>query len=199
MSRAPYKIDRFATIVVALLLIFLGLVLIDWRYHLVLHSYSHRISLGPVPAWAASSWWPWVFALATLVLGLIGVWWLLAHLRTTTTKQTKMPQSDPHGTITLDTASLASAVADSLQKSGPFSSVKASTARVGASTAVLVTAHLDQHADGASIQEATRALQEQLRSAFPDQGVIARVLLDQPRSPRSDRKSDASARVPSTS
>ena len=31
----------------AVLLIALGLVLIDWRYHLVLHTYSNRISLGP--------------------------------------------------------------------------------------------------------------------------------------------------------
>lgn len=195
MSRAPYKLDRLATIVVALLLIALGLALIDWRYHLVLHSYSHRISLGSLPTWAASSWWPWVFFAVTLILGLVGVWWLLSHLRNTTSKQTKMPQSDPHGTITLDAASLASAVADSLQKSGPFISVKASSSQAGAATTVLVTAQLDKHADGSSIHEATHALQTQLRSAFPDQGVTARVLLDQPRSPRSDRKSDASARV----
>ncbi|MBO1755017.1 alkaline shock response membrane anchor protein AmaP [Allobranchiibius sp. CTAmp26] len=195
MSRAPYKLDRLATIVIALLLIALGLALIDWRYHLVLHGYSRRISLGSLPNWAATSWWPWAFAVATLILGLIGTWWLLAHLRNTTTKQTKMPQSDPHGTITLDTASLASAVADSLQKSGPFTSVKASSSQAGAATTVLVTAHLDKHADGTSIHEATQALQTQLRSAFPDQGVTARVLLDQTRSPRSERKSDASARV----
>ena len=195
MSRAPYKLDRSATIVVALLLIALGLILIDWRYHLVLHSYPHRISLGSLPSWAASGWWPWIFAAATIVLALIGVWWLLAHLRSATTKQTKMPQSDPHGTITLDTSSLASAVSDSLQRSGPFSSVKASTTSIGQATTVLVTAQLDRHADGPSIHEATHALQTQLRSAFPDHGVTARVLLTHPRSPRSERKSDSSARV----
>ena len=196
MSRAPYKLDRFATIVVALLLIALGLVLIDWRYHLVLHSYSHQISLGPVPRYAATSWWPWAFAAATVVLGLIGLWWLLAHLRRATAKNTKMPQSDPGGTITLDTSSLASAMAEALQEDGPFASVKATATRTGHTTTVQLTARPDEHADGPSISRATQHLGAQLRSAFPDQGVIARVLVDQPRSSRGGRKSSASVRVP---
>lgn len=195
MSRAPYKLDRLATIVVAVLLIALGLVLIDWRYHLVLHTYSRRISLGPVPQWATTSWWPWALAAATVVLGLIGLWWLLAHLRRATANDTKMAQSDPGGTITLDTSSLATAMADALQASGPFAAVKASTTRVGHTTMVLLTARPGEHADGPSISQATQNLGAQLRSAFPDQGVIARVLVDQPRSSRRDRKSSASVRV----
>ena len=196
MSRAPYKIDRFATIVVALLLIALGLVLIDWRYHLVLHTYSHQISLGPVPRYAATSWWPWAFAIATVLLGLLGLWWVLAHLRRASAKDTKMPQSDPGGTITLDTSSLASAMGEALRADGPFAAVKATATRVGHTTLVQLTARPDERADGPSISQATHHLGEQLHSAFPDQGVIARVLVDQPRPARRDRKSSASVRVP---
>ena len=196
MSRAPYKMDRLATTVVALLLIALGLVLIDWRYHLVLHHYSKRISLGSLPTWAATSWWPWVFAIATVLLGLIGLWWVLAHLRRATAKDTKMPQSDPGGTITLNTSSLASAMGEALQVAGPFAAVRATASRVGHTTTVQLTARPDEHADGPSINAATHNLGEQLRSAFPDQSVTARVLVDQPRSSRRDRKSSASVRVP---
>ncbi len=182
MTRAPFKTDRFATIVVAVLLIVLGLVLLDWRYHLVLHGYPHAVSLGSLPSWAASGWWPWAFALATVVLGLVGLWWLVAHARRDTATSVKMPQSTQHGTITLDTSSLADAVAQSLQKAGPFASVKG-------------TAKLDQYADGPSVTQAIQSMREQLKSAFPDQGVTARVLLTQARSARSARPSSKSVRV----
>lgn len=196
MTRAPFKTDRLATIVVAILLILLGLALLDWRYELVFSSYPKQLSLGSLPSWAASGWWPWAFALATVVLGLIGLWWLLAHTRNTTSKAAKMPQSNEHGTVTLDTSSLATAVATSLQDTGPFTSVKAtSTALNGAKTLVL-TAQLDEYADGPSVDEAVRTLHSQLQSAFPDQGVSARVLLTQPRSLRSARPGRSSIRVP---
>lgn len=195
MTRAPFKTDRFATIVVAALLIVLGLVLIDWRYHLVLHSYPTRVSLGSLPSWASSGWWPWAFALTTLVLGLVGLWWLLAHARRDTEKAIKMPQSSQHGTITLDTASLADAVARSLEHAGPFTSVKGTATQLNGATTVLLTAHLDEYADGPSVTEAVGGLRAQLASAFPDQGVTARVLLTQPRSPRRARPSSTTVRV----
>lgn len=195
MTRAPFKTDRFATIIVAVLLIVLGLVLLDWRYQVVLHGYPRAVSLGSLPSWAASGWWPWVFALATVVLGLVGLWWLLAHARRDTAKSVKMPQSTQHGTVTLDTSSLADAVAQSLQKAGPFASVKATATQLDRATTIVLTAQLDQYADGPSVTQALQGLGEQLRSAFPDQGVSARVLLTQARSARSARPSSKSVRV----
>lgn len=196
MTRAPFKTDRFATIVVAILLIVVGLALIDWRYQLVVDGYPQQISLGSLPSWAASSWWPWVFALATVLLGLIGLMWLLAHTRRTTVKAVKMPQSDVHGTITLDTASLADAVANSLQDAGPFTSVKATMTELKGANTLQLTAQLDEYADGSSVDEAVHVLHSQLQSAFPDQGVSARVLLTEPRSLRSARPDRSSVRVP---
>lgn len=198
MTRAPFKTDRFATLVFAVLLIVVGLALIDWRYHLVFHSYPTRLSLGSLPSWAASGWWPWVFAAVTVVVGLLGVWWLLAHARSDTAKSIKMPQSSEHGTITLDTSSLADAVAQSLEDAGPFTSVKATATHLKAALTIVVTAQLDEYADGASVERALDGLRDQLSTAFPDQGVTARVLLTQPRSPRSARPSSASVRVPET-
>ena len=195
MTRAPFKTDRFATIVVAVLLIVLGLVLLDWRYHLVLHGYPHAVSLGSLPSWAASGWWPWAFALATVVLGLVGLWWLVAHARRDTATSVKMPQSTQHGTITLDTSSLADAVAQSLQKAGPFASVKGTATSLNRATTIVLTAQLDQYADGPSVTQAIQSMREQLKSAFPDQGVTARVLLTQARSARSARPSSKSVRV----
>lgn len=195
MTRAPFKTDRFATIVVAVVLIVLGLVLIDWRYHLVLHGYPHQVSLGSLPSWAGSGWWPWVFALITVILGLLGLWWLLAHARRDTATSVKMPQSNEHGTITLDTSALADAVAQSLEQAGPFASVKATATQLNRATTIVLTAQLDQYADGPSVTTAIQGLREQLRSAFPDQGVTARVLLTQARSARSARPSSSSVRV----
>ncbi len=43
---------------------------------------------------------------------------------------------------------------------------------------------LDQYADGRNATETIQGLDEQLRSAFPDQGVTARALLTQARSAR---------------
>ncbi|MDQ2851375.1 MAG: hypothetical protein M3Y49_11695 [Actinomycetota bacterium] len=195
MTRAPFKTDRFATIVVAVLLIVLGLVLIDWRYHLVLHGYPHAVSLGSLPSWAGSGWWPWVFALVTIILGLLGLWWLLAHAQRDTASSVKMAQSTQHGTITLDTSSLADAMARSLEQAGPFASVKGTATQLNRATTVVLTAQLDEYADGPSVTEAIGGLREQLASAFPDQGVTARVLLTQARSARRARPSSNSVRV----
>lgn len=192
MSRAPYKIDRLATIVVAILMLALGLVLLDWRYHLVLHGYPKQISLGSLAIWADTSWWAWAFAAITLLLGVLGLWWLLAHLRRNTIKATKMPQSGPQGTITMDTSSLANAIAQTLQDAGPFSSVAANATQDGRATTVLVNAYPDQQADGPSIIQAIQEMRAHLRSAFPDHGVSARVLIARP---RGSGKSSASARV----
>lgn len=196
MTRAPFKTDRLATVVVAVLLVVLGLALVDWRYHLVLHGYPKQVSLGSLPSWAASGWWPWAFALVTVVLGLLALWWLLAHVRRDTAKSVKMPQSSEHGTITLDTSSLAEAIAQSLEHAGPFASVKATTTELNRAMTVLLTAQLDEYADGPSVRTALDSLSGQLQCAFPDQGVTARVLLTQPRSLRSARPSSASVRVP---
>lgn len=196
MTRAPFKTDRFATIVVSVLLIVLGLALIDWRYQLVFSSYPESLSLGSLPSYAASGWWPWVFALVTVALGLIGLWWLLAHTRSTTNKAVKMPQSTEHGTVTLDTSSLSDAVATSFQDSGPFTAVKATSTQLNGAKTLQLTAQLDEYADGPSVDEAVRTLQSQLEAAFPDQGVSARVLLTQPRTLRSARPDRSSVRVP---
>lgn len=195
MTRAPFKTDRLATIVLAALLIVGGLVLIDWRYHLVLHGYPRAISLGSLPSWAASGWWPWVFALITIVLGLIGLWWLLAHARRDTASSVKMPQSSSHGTVMLDTSSLADAIAASLEDTGPFASVKATATQSRGATTVVLTAALDQFADGPSITEAISGLRRDLASAFPDQGVSARVLLTQARSARRARPAEPAVRI----
>lgn len=195
MTRAPFKTDRLATIIVALLLLVLGLALIDWRYRLVFSGYPKRISLGSLPSWTASGWWPWAFALVALTLGLIGLWWLFAHTRSTSSKAVKMPQSSEHGTVTLDTSSLSGAVAKSFQDLGPFTSVTATTTELNGARTLLLTAQLDEFADGTSIDEAVRTLHSQLRSAFPDQGVTARVLLTEPRTRRSARPDRSSIRV----
>lgn len=195
MTRAPFKTDRLATIVLAVLLIVGGAVLIDWRYHLVLHHYPRAISLGSLPSWAASGWWPWVFALFTIVLGLIGLWWLLAHARRDTATSVKMAQSSSHGTVTLDTSSLADAIAASLERAGPFASVKATATQTRGRITVVLTAALDQFADGPSVTEAIVGLRRDLRSAFPDHGVSARVLLTGARSARRARPTESTVRV----
>lgn len=195
MTRAPFKTDRLATVVVAIVLIVAGLVLLDWRYRLVLHGYPRAVSLGSLPQWAGSGWWPWAFAFVTIILGLLGVWWLLAHARQDTQRSVKMAQSGQHGTITLDTTSLADAVARSLEAAGPFASVKGTTTTLNRAITVVLAVQLDQYADGPSVTEAIRSLREQLASAFPDQSVTARVLLTQARSARRARPSSSSVRI----
>lgn len=187
MTRKLLGLDRLAVLLVGVALVVLGLLAIDWRQRYLLDSYADTLATGRTQDLLATSWWPWVFALVGILLGLIGLVWLLAHLRREGPTTVRMGASDATGRIEVDVRSVASAAATHLGTIAPVINPRGTTRVYGATTLVEVRGRVDPAADPGSLIEAAEACSAQVAAAFPDDRVECRVVLDAPRSTRPGR------------
>jgi hypothetical protein len=194
MSRKLVTLDRIATLLLAALLIGGGLAALDWRYRWVL-SYPDRTSTRAPLQLTTAGWWPWAAGAVGVVLILLGLWWLLAHLRRGIEPTLRLPATDPTGRITADLASLADAAADDFQSRAPVDHVRGTARRIGSDHVIEIRAHVDPRADGDSITRAARSVTGDVERAFPNGSVSCRILLDSPRAHRGLRRAPATARV----
>lgn len=194
MSRKLVTLDRIATLLLAALLIGGGLAALDWRYRWVL-SYPDETSTSVPQQLTTAGWWPWAAGAVGGVLILLGLWWLLAHLRRGIEPTLRLPASDPTGKITADLASLADAVADDFQSRAPVDHVRGTARRIGSDHVIEIRAHVDPRADGDSITRAARSVTGDVNRAFPNGSVSCRIILDSPRANRGLRRAPATARV----
>ncbi|WP_265442493.1 hypothetical protein [Flexivirga meconopsidis] len=190
MSRAPFRFDRFATGFVGLVLIAGGLLLIDWKQHIVRSDYPRRLQLGRLVEWSHSDWWPWATAAAGVVLALLGLYWLLAHLRRARVRSFTVPATgDGKGTgmLTVEAGPLESVVAQELIDHGPVTGANAKTVNSRRGRMELVTAPLDDRATGDTVRASYERLAGQIVDAFPGTGLQTRLVLDKPRRTRGRR------------
>jgi hypothetical protein len=194
MSRKLVALDRIATLLSAVLLIGGGLAALDWRYGWVL-SYPDRTSTSAAQELTTAVWGPWAAGAVGAVLILLGLWWLLAHLRRGIEPTLRLPTGDSTGKITADLASVADAAADDFQSQAPVNHVRGTARRIGSDHVIEIRAHVDPRADGDSITRAARSATSDVERAFPDGSVACRIILDSPRSHRGLRRAPATARV----
>ena len=194
MSRKLVALDRIATLLLAVLLLGGGLAALDWRYGWVL-SYPDRTRTSAALELTTAGWWPWAAGAVGVVLILLGLWWLLAHLRRGIEPTLRLPATDPSGKVTADLASLADAAADDFQSRAPVDHVRGTARRIGSDHVIEIRAHVDPRADGDSITQAARSATGDVARAFPDGSVTCRIILDSPRTHRGLRRAPATARV----
>ena len=185
MSRRLLAGDRFAVGLVGLVLLALGLLAIDWSTGTVF-SLPDDLDASGVTDVVTSGWWPWVGALAGIVLGLLGLWWMLSHTPGRGPSASRFSGSDQSGTLEVDLRSVAHRVADRLQDSGPFTAARGTTTVVKRRPLIEVRARVETFADPDAVRATVRrAVQEVEESLDGEVGV--RVLLDAPgRARRSD-------------
>lgn len=182
MRKLP-AIDRVTTLLIGIALIAAGLALIDWRYRWV-GSWTDSLSTPSALDVESSAWWPWAFAAAGVVLGLVGLFWLLAHAPQRGERVARLHDaSDETGSIGVDYQSLASAVAADFEARTPVSNVSGSTRRRRGTHVVEVRGHLDPHANRESVEAAAVRISQNVSEAFPDGSTVSRVLLGRERRP----------------
>ncbi|GAA4117051.1 hypothetical protein GCM10022215_17280 [Nocardioides fonticola] len=192
---APLRRDRAAVLVAGLLLLALGLLGLDWRADTVL-DLRPTLSTAAGQDAVATAWFPWVGAAVGLVLIVLGLLWLLAHVRRPGTGAIRLAASDHTGRLEVDARSLARAAAADLAARTPLEDVRGSVATHRGTTVVELRGRL-AHDAGAAAATATDDLAAaaataaaQLAAALPDEAVACRVVLDPPRrtkEPRRDR------------
>ncbi|TQL67909.1 hypothetical protein FB381_1797 [Nocardioides albertanoniae] len=194
MTPRVIRFDRVVTLLVAVLLVVAGLLLVDWHYRWVLTSYPAELSTDPVREVVAASWFPWAFAAAGILLGLLGLVWLLAHLRRRGPSTLRLRASDETGRVQADLRSIADAAAGRLQQMAALTGVTGTVATIRSRPVILLHGRIDPIASAASIADAAEICAREVAAAFPDQPITCRVLIDSPRRGRSRQQSQMRVR-----
>ena len=194
-TRRTRGTDRAATVLLGLVLIALAALLWEWRLDLtgLLDTEGEVAGVGSV---VTSDWWPWVAAAVGLVLGVLGLLWLLAHLPRPTRGTTRLSASDATGRLEADHASLAKALAERWASLAPVTGTRGRTSP-DAPDVVLLTGHVELEADAVDILDAAAQVEREVVEAFPDLDVRVRFLLEGPsRQPRTRRTTEIAVRSP---
>ena len=188
-TRRTRGTDRAVTVLLGLVLIALAALLWEWRLDLtgLLDPEGEITGVGPA---VGSEWWPWVAAALGLVLGVLGLLWLLAHLPRPTRGTTRLSASDATGRLEADHASLATSLAERWSSLAPVTGTRGRTSP-DAPDVVLLTGHVELEADPADILDAAAQVEREVVEAFPDLDVRVRFLLEGPsRQPRTRRTTE---------
>ncbi|MGQ7294914.1 hypothetical protein [Quadrisphaera sp. KR29] len=105
MSRKVAGFDRLVVFVLGLVLIAGGAAVGAWGLGLLDRvgiTGPQQVSTQAVTDATGASWWGYATAAAAVVLGLLGLWWLLAHVPHRGADALRLPGSSPAGTLWLD-------------------------------------------------------------------------------------------------
>lgn len=179
---APRAFDRAVVTVVALVLVGLGLLAVDWRTGTVL-ALGPRLELGGLRTAVDSAWWPWLAAVVGVLLVVLALRWVFALLPGRGPGRVRLGASDQRGTLELDLRSIGAAVSTRLEELGPLTGVRHTTAGSAAGGVLEVRARLGADADVETVVAAIRRCSEEVEHSTSGQ-VALRVLVDAPRRTR---------------
>ncbi|MGH3349728.1 MAG: hypothetical protein ACRDPS_03600 [Nocardioides sp.] len=194
MTPRMIRIDRALTLIVAILLIALGLLIVDWHYRWVSRTYPTELSIGPARDVVTAGWFPWVFAAAGIVVGFLGLVWLLTHLRRRGPSTLRLRASDETGRVQADLRSIADAAAAKLQSMAALTGVTGTVATIRSRPVIVLHGRIDPVASPASITDAAEICAQDVAAAFPDQSITCRILVDSPRRGKARQQSQMRVR-----
>lgn len=193
MTRRLATIDRVVVGLVGVALVAGGLALLDWRYGWVGGSYPDALSTSGWDDLTSHGWWPWALAAAGIVVGVLGLVWLLAHAPRRGEGTISLSEaSDQTGAIRIDLGSVAKAAAADLEAAGVATHVKGTARRVRGRHVVELRGRLDPLlTDGAGLASAVERCTQNVSDAFPDGKTVCRVLLGPDRHPKGSTRTSA--------
>ena len=186
MTRRLRGLDRVLVLVVGAGMVALGLLGLDWHYAW-LGDRPDTLDTSAAGDVVATAWWPWAGAAGGVGLGVVGLAWLLAHLRRPGTASRRLADTDATGLLEADLRSVAAAAADRYAALAPVVGMRGSTRTIGSRAVIVLSGHVDPYADADALVEAATTCAVDLEAAFPGEGLTCRVVLDAPRRPRSGR------------
>ncbi|MGY0386217.1 hypothetical protein ACWZJV_04540 [Nocardioides sp. WG-D5] len=189
MTPRVIRFDRAMTLLVAVLVIALGLLIVDWHYQWVLRSYPAELSTRPASDIVTSDWFPWAFAAVGILLGLIGLVWLLSHLGRRGPSTLRLDASDQTGRVQADLRSIADAAATRLDSLAPLTGVTGTVVTIRSRPVILLRGRIDPAAAVEPVADAAEICARDVAAAFPDDSITCRVLVDPPRRGRGRQQS----------
>lgn len=189
MTPRVIRFDRVMTLLVAVLVIALGLLIVDWHYQWVLRSYPAELSTRPASDIVTSDWFPWAFAAVGILLGLIGLVWLLSHLGRRGPSTLRLDASDQTGRVQADLRSIADAAATRLESLAPLTAVTGTVVTIRSRPVILLRGRIDPAAAVEPVADAAEICARDVAAAFPDDSITCRVLVDPPRRGRGRQQS----------
>mgnify|MGYP004521258487 CR=1 FL=1 len=117
MSRRVLGLDRFLALLLGLVLVVLGAAVGAWglgQLTRVWASAPQQLSTAGATSVLEASWWAAAAAAGAVVLGLLGLWWLLAHVPRRSTGPLRLTGSDRSGALLVDGSSAARTAAEVL-------------------------------------------------------------------------------------
>lgn len=190
MTPRVIRFDRGLTLLAGVLLVALGLLIVDWHYQWVLQGYPGEVSADPAAEIVGTSWFPWAFAAVGILLGLLGLMWLVAHLGRRGPSTLRLQASDQTGRVQADLRSIANAAAGRLEGMAALTGVSGTVVTIRSRPVILLRGRIDPVASVASITDAAATCTQDLASAFPDHAVTCRILVDPPRRGSAGRQSN---------
>ena len=194
MTPRMIRIDRALTLLVAILLVALGLLMVDWHYRWAFGAYPTELSTGPAREVVTAGWFPWALAAAGLVLGFLGLVWLLAHLRRRGPSTLRLRASDETGRVQADLRSIADTSGGRLEGMAALTGVTGTVVTIRSRPVILLRGRIDPVASTASITDAAEICTRDLAAAFPDQAITCRILVDSPRRGKARQQSNVRVR-----
>ena len=177
MTRRLAAIDRIASTVVGLGLVAAGAALLDWRYRWF-GSWDDTLSTARLDDVQSSAWWPWAFAAAGILLGLLGLLWILSHAPRPGERAVRLAgASDRTGSVRVDLHDVAQAVAADFEARTSVTHVRGTARRHGRTHVIELRGQLDPDVTGGDIESVAARCAHDVSDAFPDGHTVCRVLL----------------------
>lgn len=168
MNRRINYFDRIVVLVVGLLILAGGMWAVGLYFDLPL---SQRLTdFIDFPAWRAApdqSWFDWALAGIMLVSAVLGGWLIALNVRRYRLSRVVSPASDDSGTIALNLATLAGAIAKELGEHPRVDSVLHSVVTHWDRPTMTITVRARPGADVLALRETLEASEHEFRAATP--------------------------------
>lgn len=181
IKRSVLGLDRVAAFVVGLVLVALGVAMVLWWGGWLASLWPQapqELTLQTATDAFAAPWWPGAVLAAGIVLGLLGLWWLLAHRTHSGTGPVRLEGSGRSGGLLLDGSAAASAAADVLVDTPGVRGARGKLVRDRGRLVVVLTATVDATADLGRVVEGAEEVLTGLGTVMGRPDIAARVRLD---------------------
>lgn len=193
VSRRMLLLDRIAALLLALVLLVGGAALIWWwsgrtGTDLDLASldglFPDASGTGPVADVVSQPWWGWASTATGVLLVLLGLRWIVAHLRRTGVRRLSLEGSDTSGRLQVSGSGVAGAAAEALTETRGVRSAGGVVVRDRGQLVARLTAVLEPEADLALVARRADEVSGQLAQVLERDDLRCRLELSVGRSRR---------------
>ncbi len=160
ISRTTLARDRFATLILALVLIAGGVLGVWWWTGD--SSLATASDTTAVQDLVGTDWWPWASAVVGVLLILIGIRWIASHVSSTKVRQLNLKGSGSAGKLGVDGSKVAGAAADAFADTLGVRSAKGRVNRDRGQIVAEINATIEPEADLAVVAEQADLISAQL-------------------------------------